>query len=85
VASTGPDPRMQVEIQAQRPGNTSVVLGELDGTRCVMVDLGAANEPAALTADDGLQLAIAAFTARTQRLPLICHLNSSGAPPDEGT
>ena len=85
MVSTGPDPRLSVEIQAQRPGNTGVVLGDLEGTRCVMVDLGTANEPAALTADDGLQLAIAAFTARTQRLPLICHLNSSGAPPDEGT
>jgi acetyl-CoA carboxylase carboxyltransferase component len=50
----------------------------------VIVDLGTADQPAPLSADDGLKLAVAAFTARQQHLPLVCHLNSSGAPPDAG-
>lgn len=73
-----------VEIQAQRPGNTGVTVGELDGQPCVLVDLGTPARPVPLTADDGAQLAVAAFTARQQRLPLVAHLNTTGAPPSAG-
>ncbi len=73
-----------VEILSQLPGNTGAVVGDLRGRPCVIVDLGTADQPAPLGADDGLKLAVAAFTARQQHLPLVCHLNSSGAPPDAG-
>ena len=73
-----------VEVQAQRPGNTGVTIGELGGKSCVLVDLGTEAEAVPLTGDDGTQLAVAAFTARQQRLPLVCHLNSTGAPPSAG-
>jgi acetyl-CoA carboxylase carboxyltransferase component len=73
-----------VEIQAQLPGNTGAVIGDLEGRPCVIVDLGSEEQAAPLTADDGTKLAVAAFFARSQGVPLVCHLNSTGAPPDAG-
>ncbi len=71
-------------IQAQRPGNTAVISGDLGGHPCVIVDIGTEEEPVPLTPDDGTKLAVAAHLAREQRLPLVCHLNSAGVPPSEG-
>lgn len=50
----------------------------------VEVTLGTGDEPSALTGNDGLKLAAAAKTALEQRIPLVCYLNSSGAPPESG-
>ncbi len=73
-----------VAIQAQRPGNTAVVVSELDGHPCVIVHIGATNEPTPLEVDDGTKLAIAAHIARENRVPLVCHFNSTGVPPSVG-
>jgi len=49
-----------------------------------MDDIGGEDEAAPLTHHAGTKLAVAAFLARQQGLPLVCHLNSTGAPPEGG-
>ncbi len=73
-----------IAIQAQRAGHTDVSVSEIGGRRCVRVELGAGAEPAPLTLDDGTKLAVAAFTARQNGVPLVCDFNSAGVPPTEG-
>ena len=73
-----------VEIQAQLPAQAGVSVGQLGDERCIMADIGGADEAAALTQNAGTKLAVAAFLARQQGLPLVCHLNSTGAPPEGG-
>ena len=73
-----------VAIHAQDPGATEVNVGELHGNPCVIVNVGGPDSPAGLTVNDGTQLAVAAYLARQQRLPLVCRLNSSGVRPDAG-
>ncbi len=73
-----------VEVQAQRPGSTKVTVGEVQGEPCVLVHVGVDDAPVPLTSEDGIQLAIAAHTARQQRVPLVCHLNSTGVSPNGG-
>ncbi len=73
-----------ISIQAQRPGHTDVSVTEIAGRRCVRVALGSDLEPAAITVDDGTKLAVGAFTARQNRVPLVCDFNSTGVAPGEG-
>jgi acetyl-CoA carboxylase carboxyltransferase component len=56
---------------------------DLDGRRVVVVEI-AGEDRGALRPADGENLAIAARTARDQRLPLVCFVESSGAAIDEG-
>jgi len=56
---------------------------ELGGRRAVVVEI-AGEDRGALRPADGENLAIAARTARDQRLPLVCFVESSGAAIDEG-
>jgi acetyl-CoA carboxylase carboxyltransferase component len=56
---------------------------DLGGRRVVVVDI-AGKDRGALRPADGENLAIAARTARDQRLPLVCFVESSGAAIDEG-
>ena len=56
---------------------------DLRGRRVVVVDI-AGEDRGALRPADGENLAIAARTARDQRLPLVCFVESSGAAIDEG-
>ena len=56
---------------------------DLGGRSVVVVDI-AGEDRGALRPADGENLAIAARTARDQRLPLICFVESSGAAIDEG-
>jgi acetyl-CoA carboxylase carboxyltransferase component len=56
---------------------------DLDGRRVVAVEI-AGEDRGALRPADGENLAIAARTARDQRLPLVCFVESSGAAIDEG-
>ena len=56
---------------------------DLGGRRVVVVDI-AGDDRGALRPADGENLAIAARTARDQRLPLVCFVESSGAAIDEG-
>ena len=81
MASVNPS---QVEIQAQVSDNTKIRIVSFDNKSYVEVTLGSKDEPSALTGNDGLKLASAARTALSQRIPLVCLLNSSGAPPESG-
>lgn len=56
---------------------------DLGGRSVVVVDI-AGEDRGALRPADGENLAIAARTARDQRLPLVCFVESSGAAIDEG-
>ena len=56
---------------------------DLGGRRVVVVNI-AGEDRGALRPADGENLAIAARTARDQRLPLVCFVESSGAAIDEG-
>ena len=56
---------------------------DLRGRSVVVVDI-AGEDRGALRPADGENLAIAARTARDQRLPLVCFVESSGAAIDEG-
>ena len=56
---------------------------DLGGRRVVAVEI-AGEDRGALRPADGENLAIAARTARDQRLPLVCFVESSGAAIDEG-
>ncbi len=56
---------------------------DLGGRRVVAVEI-AGEDRGALRPADGENLAIAARTARDQRLPLVCFVESSGAVIDEG-
>ena len=56
---------------------------DLGGRRVVVVDI-AGEDRGALRPADGENLAIATRTARDQRLPLVCFVESSGAAIDEG-
>jgi acetyl-CoA carboxylase carboxyltransferase component len=78
------NPMPPIEILAQLEGASATRVSELGGRRCVVVDIGSADEAAPLLEGDGVRLAVAAFVARQSRVPLVCHLNSTGAPPDAG-
>ena len=58
-------------------------LGEFDGRRALVVEI-ADDDRGVLRPADGENLAVAARTAREQRLPLGCFVSSSGAAIDEG-
>ncbi len=73
-----------VELLTQVGGNSKVVLHHHDYSDYVNVEIGSRSEPVALSGDDGAKLASGAKTALDHGIPLICHLNSTGAPPDSG-
>ena len=64
-------------------GSVAFAVRELGGRRAVVVEI-AGEDRGALRPADGENLAIAASTARDQRLPLVCFVESSGAAIDEG-
>jgi len=73
-----------VEILTQISGNSTVTLHQRESGDYVNVQIGSPSEPIALTGNDGTKLAAGAKTAFDYRIPLIVHLNSTGAPPDSG-
>ncbi|HJM27834.1 MAG: carboxyl transferase domain-containing protein [Acidimicrobiales bacterium] len=79
-----PENTTHVEVQALVSNNTKVLITHFENKSYVEVTLGTGDEPSALTGNDGLKLAAAAKTALEQRIPLVCYLNSSGAPPESG-
>ena len=74
----------RVEVQTQVSNNTKVRISHFGNKSYVEVSLGSHDEPSALTGNDGLKLASGAKAALEQRIPLVCYLNSSGAPPESG-
>lgn len=76
-------PPARVGLRSGTGGAVSFCVGEVHGRRVVEVQVGGENL-GALHPADGENLAVAARTARQQRLPLVCFMASSGAAVDEG-
>ena len=72
-----------LELRNRTGGSVAFAVRDLGGRRVVVVDI-AGKDRGALRPADGENLAIAARTARDQRLPLVCFVESSGAAIDEG-
>ncbi|SUZ63248.1 uncharacterized protein METZ01_LOCUS16102, partial [marine metagenome] len=72
-----------LELRSRTGGSVAFAVRDLGGRRVVVVDI-AGEDRGALRPADGENLAIAARTARDQRLPLVCFVESSGAAIDEG-
>jgi len=72
-----------LELRNRTGGSVAFAVRDLGGRRVVVVDI-AGEDRGALRPADGENLAIAARTARDQRLPLVCFVESSGAAIDEG-
>ena len=72
-----------LELRNRTGGSVAFAVRDLGGRRVVVVDI-AGEDRGALRPTDGENLAIAARTARDQRLPLVCFVESSGAAIDEG-
>lgn len=70
-------------LRCRTGGSVAFALGEFDGRRALVVEI-ADDDRGALRPADGENLAVAARTAREQRLPLVCFVSSSGAAIDEG-
>ena len=76
-------PRTPLTLRARTGGTVAFRLEEVAGRRVMMVEVGGENR-GALRSEDGENLAIAARTARQQRIPLVCFVASSGADLSEG-
>ncbi|MCH2427148.1 MAG: methylmalonyl-CoA carboxyltransferase [Acidimicrobiales bacterium] len=72
-----------LELRSRTGGSVAFAVRDLGGRSVVVVDI-AGEDRGALRPADGENLAIAARTARDQRLPLVCFVESSGAAIDEG-
>ncbi len=72
-----------LELRSRTGGSVAFAVRDLGGRRVVAVEI-AGEDRGALRPADGENLAIAARTARDQRLPLVCFVESSGAVIDEG-
>ena len=77
------DVRPPVALRACTGGAVTFHVGDLGGRRAMLVDVGGENR-GALRPEDGENLAVAARTAREQRIPLVCFVASSGADLSEG-
>ena len=72
-----------VALRAGTTGNVSFGLSTIGGRKVIEIQTGG-EKLGALLPIDGENLAEAARTAHRQRLPLICHISSSGADISEG-
>ena len=72
-----------LELRNRTSGTVAFAVRYLGSRRVVVVEI-AGEDRGALRPADGENLAIAARTARDQRLPLVCFVESSGAAIDEG-
>ena len=72
-----------LELRNRTGGTVAFAVRDLGSRRVVVVEI-AGEDRGALRPADGENLAIAARTARDQRLPLVCFVESSGAAIDEG-
>ena len=73
-----------IEILTQISANSKVTHRRGIFGDYIHVEIGSPSEPIALSGNDGLKLAAGAEAALNQRIPLVIHLNSTGAPPDSG-
>ena len=70
-------------LRTRTGGSVTFAVRQLDDRRVMVVEVEG-EDRGALRPADGENLAIAARTARDQRLPLVCFMASSGAAIDEG-
>ena len=70
-------------LRSRTGGSVTFAVRQLGDRRVVVVEVEG-EDRGALRPADGENLAIAARTARDQRLPLVCFMASSGAAIDEG-
>ena len=70
-------------LRTRTGGSVAFAVRQLGDRRVVVVEVEG-EDRGALRPADGENLAIAARTARDQRLPLVCFMASSGAAIDEG-
>ena len=75
---------MSVALRAQAPGAVRAAVGDLAGRAAVVVEIDAEVRAGALSSAASETLAVAARTARAERLPLVGYLGSSGADILEG-
>ncbi|MCH2616354.1 MAG: hypothetical protein MKZ62_03330, partial [Acidimicrobiales bacterium] len=73
-----------VQVQTQLSQDTVVEVKRGDDKSFVEVSLGSSTDPVPLSSTDGQKLVEGVKTARTQHIPLVCIINSTGAPPDSG-
>ena len=73
-----------VQVQTQLSKTTKVEVKALNNRNYVEISLGSDNEPTALSSHDGQKLADAVKKAREQQIPIVCKINSTGAPPEAG-
>ena len=73
-----------VELLAQISSNSKVAHHKRESGDYISVSIGSPSEAIALSGNDGIKLASGAETAFHHRIPLVIHLNSTGAPPDSG-
>ena len=71
-----------LELRSRTGGSVAFAVRDLGDRRVVVVDI-AGEDRGALRPTDGENLAIAARTARDQRLPLVCFVESSDTAIDE--
>tara|TARA_S200000501_G_C20869208_1_gene763475 strand:+ start:5497 stop:6852 length:1356 start_codon:yes stop_codon:yes gene_type:complete len=73
-----------VQVQTQLSKTTKVEVKALNNTNYVEISLGSESEPTALSSLDGQKLADGVKKARQQQIPIVCKINSTGAPPEAG-
>ena len=73
----------RVGLRSLTGGTVSFGVDEVHGRHVVLVEISG-EDRGSLRPADGENLAVAARTARDQRLPLVCFVASSGAAVDEG-
>ena len=78
------DSTTSTEILTQISANSKVTHHRRASGDYISVQIGSPSEPIALSGNDGIKLAAGAEAALNQRIPLIIHLNSTGAPPESG-
>jgi acetyl-CoA carboxylase carboxyltransferase component len=71
-------------LAAHTPSDVTLAIRTLRGRPVVWTEFRSAEDTIRLTSESSLQLARAADTARTERLPLVMVLSTSGAAIDEG-
>jgi acetyl-CoA carboxylase carboxyltransferase component len=73
-----------LNLAAHAPGDVSVSVRSLDGREVIWAEFTADDRTVSLTTESSMQMARAARAARSQRLPLVFVLSTSGAAIDEG-
>ncbi len=75
---------MSLALRARAPGAVSAQVSDIGGRPAVVVDIDADVRRGALSSVASETLAMAALTARNERLPLVGYIGSSGADIVEG-